>query len=359
MNEHTFVIRVDSSSEIGVGHLTRCLALANALAALDAKVVFICRDHYGSGHKLVLEQNFKLHLLAGKEKHTISSMPSDWLGCSQLQDASESSIFITKYPDAHVIVDHYGLDWVWESNIKCVSMTVIDDLANRRHQCSLLIDQSLKNTKLDYEKLIDCVFDFIGGNIVILRDEFGTGQTWNTLESGKVLVCMGGADPQSYTLKILEQIVFSHKKCSGPQAVKELNVIIGSASSDYERVMSLACTTKLKVSILSTPENISQLMLMSDLCILSCGTMILEACALGVPAIGVAVANNQKITADFLANARAIKLYDFENETGPNVYTLIASLINNSQELSIYSSKSRTMVLSRSSEKIARRLCGF
>lgn len=357
MNEKTFIIRVDSSSEIGTGHLARCIVLAKHLTKIKSEIVFICRDHHGSAHELVLEQNFRLHLLRGKAKRAISSNYIDWLGCSQLQDASESSALIAGYPRSNVIVDHYSLDYLWESNIKCESMTVIDDLANRPHQCKLLIDQSLKNTKLDYEKLIDSEFDFIGGNLVILRDEFGTGQKWHLPQSGKILICMGGADPQSYTLKILEQIVLSHKKCSEQQAVSEIIVIIGPASSSYENIVSLARKIKLKVSILSAQKNISQLMLMSDLCILSCGTMILEACALGVPSIGIAIADNQKSTAQFLAKAGAVKLYDFNNEMGPNIYSAISSLINNPKELSDYSTKSKTMVSSASNEIIARRLC--
>merc|ERR1712224_404143 len=99
------------------------------------------------------------------------------------------------YPGSHVIVDHYALDCQWESNINCESMIVIDDLADRHHKCSLLIDQSLKNTKLNYENLVDGNFDFIGGNLVILREEFSKERTWQAHGSGKVLICMGGADP--------------------------------------------------------------------------------------------------------------------------------------------------------------------
>ena len=80
----------------------------------------------------------------------------------------------------------------------------------------------------------------------------------------------------------------------------EINVIVGSACTDYDDLKSLADTDKLKVSILFNPENISQLMLQSELCILSCGTMILEACALGVPSIGLAVADNKKVQLNFL-----------------------------------------------------------
>ena len=118
-------------------------------------------------------------------------------------------------------------------------MTVIDDLANRSHRCSLVIDQSLQNTKLDYEKLIVGNFDFIGGNKSSLRDEFNNTQSWKAPGNGKVLVCMGGADPRSYT-KILEQFIFGYKKCSEPKIISEINVIVGAAVSDLEELMDLA-----------------------------------------------------------------------------------------------------------------------
>ena len=113
----------------------------------------------------------------------------------------------------------------------------------------------------------------------------------------------------------------------------------------------------LKVSILFNPQNISKLMLQSDLCILSCGTMILEACALGVPSIGLAVAGNQKSTAEFLARSGAIELYDFNNEKDLSIYKVILDFINNPKSLSLCSKKLKTMVYSYSTEIIARRLC--
>ena len=86
------------------GHLARCLALANYLEKLKAKVIFICRNHYGSSHELVLKQKFRLHLLNGKEDQEISLKHKDWLGFSQLQDVSESSIlFTTSYQDLTLV----------------------------------------------------------------------------------------------------------------------------------------------------------------------------------------------------------------------------------------------------------------
>jgi UDP-2,4-diacetamido-2,4,6-trideoxy-beta-L-altropyranose hydrolase len=356
MSEHTFVIRVDSSSEIGMGHLARCLALASDLAKFGAMVVFICRDHHGSGHSLVLEQNFKLHLLDGKEKLTISSNPSDWLGFTQSHDAFESSKIISKYLKAHVIVDHYGLDYLWESSIDCDSMIVIDDLANRPHQCELLIDQSLENTKLDYKELIDGNFEFIGGNMVILREEFRRVQTWQGPGTGKLLICMGGADPFGHTQGILELIISSYNRFPEEQVVSEINVIVGAAFDDISTLKVFMEESDLNISLIQAPRKVSELMLQADLCILSCGTMILEACALGVPSIGVVVADNQQSTAEFLEKAGAIELYDLRQKNDSEIFSMVSSLIGNPQRLWDHSYMQKTMVSQESNEIIVRNL---
>ena len=356
MSERNFIIRVDSSSEIGMGHLMRCLALADELVKRKSKVIFICRNYIGSGHKLVLEQNFKLHLLTDRGGKVMSSKPSDLLKYTQLLDASESSEIISKYPRAHVIVDHYGLDYNWESNIKCDSIIVIDDLANRPHHCSLLIDQSLKNTKLDYEQLIDGDFDFIGGNMIILREEFTSGLTWLGSGGRKVLICMGGADPYGYTQTILELIATSHKNYFGEQTVVEINVVVGAAFNDIANLKRVIDSSELNISISMDSQKVSELMIQTDLCILSCGTMILEACALGAPSIGIVVAENQQSTADYLERAGAIELFDLKSDKGPDICSVISSLVNNSQRLSFYSSKLKKMVSQKSKEIIVRSL---
>ena len=356
MNETTFIFRVDSSLEIGTGHLIRCLALAGYLLELNSEVVFICRDHQGSCHGMIEKQNFKLHLLHGKEKKIISQNPNNWLGCSQLQDALECSEIISKYPKAHVIVDHYSLDYSWESNIKCNSITVIDDLANRSHQCNLLIDQSLKNSKSDYKDLINGNFGFVGGNNLILREEFSEANVWQGPGSKRVLLCMGGTDPFNRTEAILKSIINSHKNSLDNRKISEIIVIVGNNfNKNLEENYSIK-ESKLKIKIRKSPKKISKLMLQSDLCVLSCGTMILEACALGVPSIGIVLAENQKNTAEFLKMTGAIELYDMKNNYNSTIYSSINSLLGNSQELLNFSKKQKQVVSKSSKQTILRNI---
>ena len=356
MNKTTFIFRVDSSLEIGTGHLIRCLALAGYLLECNSEVVFICRDHQGSCHGMIEEKNFNLHLLHGKEKKIISKNPDDWLGYSQLQDAFESSEIISKYPKAHVIVDHYSLDYSWESNIKCDSITVIDDLANRSHKCNLLIDQSLKNTKSDYEDLIDGNFSFVGGNNLILREEFSEANDWQGPGSKKVFLCMGGIDPFNHTELILKSIINSHKNSLDNKKLREIIVIAGNSFNKNLDENHFINESNLKIKICKSPKRISKFMLQSDLCVLSCGTLILEACALGVPSLGIVLAENQKNTAEFLKMTGAIELYDMKNNYNSTIYSSINSLLGNSQELLNFSKKQKQVVSKSSKQTILRNI---
>ena len=98
------------------------------------------------------------------------------------------------------------------------------------------------------------------------------------------------------------------------------------------------------------------IMLQSDLCVLSCGTLILEACALGVPSLGIVLAENQKNTAEFLKMTGAIELYDMKNNYNSTIYSSINSLLGNSQELLNFSKKQKQVVSKSSKQTILRNI---
>lgn len=349
-----FIFRTDSSSEIGHGHLMRCLVLAKELKQHGSAIHFICREHSGSAHPLVEEAGHLLHLLPGKRIVTKSSMHRDWLGRTQQEDAQDCNRIIEYLPDRHLVVDHYGLDIEWESRIACDSMTVMDDLADRPHRCNRLVDQSLVHIKQDYEILIAESFDFWGGANVILRDEFRKTANWQDARSGALMICMGGADPRHITTRIVKALLDGLGKTPGQQLVKKIDVVIGQAFDRGEELEHCLASSNLNVALHRGHPNISALMTRSDLCILSCGTMILEACALGVPSIGVALAENQKNTADFLAAKNAILPLDIENEIEAGLALNIENALSKRSTLLSLSEQARIMVDRYAARNIAR-----
>lgn len=349
-----FIFRTDSSSEIGHGHLMRCLVLAKELKQHGSAIHFICRDHSGSAHRLVEEAGHLLHLLPGKRIVAKSSMHRDWLGRTQAEDAQDCDRIIEDLPSRQVVVDHYGLDIEWESRIACDSMTVIDDLADRPHRCNRLVDQSLVHSKQDYETLVAGNFDFWGGANIILRDEFRKTADWQDTRSGALMICMGGADPRHVTIRIVKALLDGLGRTPGQQLVKKIDVVIGQAFDRGEELEHCVAGSNLGVVLHQGHPNISALMTRSDLCILSCGTMILEACALGVPSIGVVLAENQKNTADFLAAKNAILPLGIENEIEAGLALDVENALSKRSTLVRLSEQARMMVNRYAATNIAR-----
>jgi len=201
---------------IGTGHLMRCLTLASALREEGATCIFICRAHSTSLNDLVRKQGFTLHELP----QAIEPLTSDCLGVAKLQDAEETKNVIQGLPDVPdwLIVDHYGIDEEWERELRpfVKRIFVIDDLANRPHDCDILLDQNYTHNWNRYEGLVPehCRL-FLGPEYALLRSEFITArqkleqQGWSQFDPRKVFVFFGGMDPQNYTgraLKILRAV---------------------------------------------------------------------------------------------------------------------------------------------------------
>src|SRR5688572_4686999 len=127
MKSQLVFIRADSSALIGAGHVMRCRALAEALKANGAQIAFLSREN-----GLVQPQGFPVIPLP-----PVASQAEDAERCA---DAIKSSSAKCDW----LIVDHYEIDHQWETAMRQVAprILVIDDLANRRHDCDLLLDQT-------------------------------------------------------------------------------------------------------------------------------------------------------------------------------------------------------------------------
>ena len=128
------VFRVDASTQIGTGHVIRCLTLSNVLRARGAKCYFICRSHEGNLIKKILQDGFEVIDLQTKarpcgnkraEKKLLAH--ADWLGAEWQLDAEQTIVFLKDISPDWLIVDHYALDQHWESAMRpyCSRVMVI------------------------------------------------------------------------------------------------------------------------------------------------------------------------------------------------------------------------------------------
>ena len=307
------VIRTDASVEIGTGHVMRCLTLASGLAEEGAQVRFLCRSHNGNLTDLIKRRGFEVEVLpatmSGKLQSDSISDPAHaaWLGCDWHSDAQQCHSVLSHKID-WLIVDHYALDQRWERKMRtiCQNIMVIDDLADRAHDCDLLLDQSMGRSASDYLDILGPKTRMLlGPKYALLRPEFAQWRTTSLArrqspELRHILVTLGGVDRDNVTGRILTVL----SRCRLPK-LEKITLVMGPHAPWLDRVITSAAEMKIQTTVLSGVENMAELMSSCDLAIGAGGATTLERCSLGVPSVLLVIADNQLNIAKHMANANA------------------------------------------------------
>lgn len=305
------IFRVDSSVQMGTGHLMRCLTLANELRENGADISFVCRLLPGNLCEYIEQKGYHVHRLS---IHISSSNPEtqyvqnyDLTGISRHTDIEETRIILKENDIIDwLIVDHYTLDHQWESQIRpyVKKIMVIDDLADRPHNCDLLLDQNLYNNMENrYEKLLpNLCIKLMGPKYALLRPEFKAARKCLRVRNGsiqRILVFFGGGDPTNETAKALEALYL----LNNPQFA--VDVVVGYTNPHKERIKEL-CLTVPNITYHCQVENMAELMSRADLAIGAGGSASWERCCLGLPSLVVILADNQCELANALDEQGAI-----------------------------------------------------
>ena len=235
------VFRTDSSLQIGSGHVMRCLTLADELRLRGADVMFVCREHPGNLIGLIEAKGYPVVRLPQAEVE-YTAAPEDlahatWLGVSWQQDAADTIAAIGDTQPQWLIIDHYAIDHRWEEKLRSDvgKIMVIDDLADRPHNCDLLLDQNLyqaMQTRYDNLVPISCQ-KLLGPKYALLRPEFAAARKSLQLRDGqvkRVLVFFGGVDPSNETGKALQALAgFIDRQF-------EVDVVVGGGNLHKEQI---------------------------------------------------------------------------------------------------------------------------
>jgi len=313
------IFRVDASLKIGTGHVMRCLALAKILKENGLDVRFICRRHKGNLIEKIYLNGFKVYALEGKFESEVSNRlkHSHFLEVSSQQDADESMEMLHSEKFDWLIVDHYALDEHWQKSLKPYykKLLVIDDLADRNHQCDVLIDQTFGRGKEDYLNLVpkSCKM-LLGSRYALLRNEFSSWRPYSLKRRIKpkfkrLLINMGGADVNNITEDVLDELKYSKL----PNDISII-VVMGEISPHVEDVKSKAKEMPYMTEVRVNVGNMAEIMANSDIAIGASGSTTWERCCLGLPTIQIVVAENQNNISKMLARNNAIKILQDINE---------------------------------------------
>ena len=351
------LFRVDASHFIGTGHLMRCLTLAEEMTKNGAICHFLSIQQPGSLNHLIIAKGYSLHFLASNSTGYPTStftgcdgeVPfeySDWLRDGWEKDAQESLKVVSKINPDWLIIDHYGIDERWESDLKrsCSNIMVIDDLANRRHNCKILLDQTFKRSSEDYKTLVgDGVKLLCGSKYAILRPEFLLRRDESLLRRqnpklSNLLITMGGVDRFDATSEVLNALC----KAELPNAF-EITVVMGKEAPWLKKVQSLAQELPWDVNVLNGVEDMAEIMTFSDLAICAGGSTVWECCCLGLPSIIVVVAENQRDGCMRLTSNNLVRVIDSIGQVKNELKKNLKFFIRNVTELSKYAENMKTV----------------
>lgn len=298
------VFRADASSKIGFGHVMRCLTLANVLRERAVEVSFVCCQHDGHLCELIEERGFSVSRLSASVTAT------------QSEDAEQTRLAIEASgvkPD-WLIVDHYGLDQRWESALRTTveRIMVIDDLADRRHDCDLLLDQNLVSQfQTRYTNKVPAACGFLlGPEYTLLQPAYLELHDRISPRKGpiqRLFIFFSGADVDNLTGRALAAFLSLNRRDV------EVDVVV---TNDSPHVAAIRQQVKgyNNIHLYSDLPTLATLMVKADLAIGAGGATNWERLCLGLPTLVVTLSENQRPIAKELQERGLIRWLGHHDE---------------------------------------------
>ncbi len=296
---HT-AVRVDASSHIGIGHLVRCLTLADALRRFGHDTTFVCRYVPPAWQQEVEARGHRCLRLSD-----ITPPPGttalERLGVTEVEDAISTRAALEPFPGDWVIVDQYALGEPWEAILQESGRRVvaIDDLANRVHSAEVVIDQNFfPEGEARYAGKVRAGAALLVGPVyALLRPEYRAHRETRGVRAGgiqNILVSLGGADPTNVTGKAVLALALP------PLDTLDVVVVTGTDGGGAREFDAVKAQRRGRTTMLPPQPHLADLMAETDLVVGAGGTTTWERMCLGVPSVIVTIAPNQEILAQWL-----------------------------------------------------------
>lgn len=294
--------RVDASPGIGNGHLMRCLVLADMLRKRGAKPIFLCRQSPGHACGLVERQHFDLRILPGGQR-TESPPPAHaaWLGAGLDEELEACATHLREGADV-IVLDHYALDERWEKAVRpwVNGIMVIDDLADRRHDCDVLLDQNpMPDQDIRYRDVVPAACRLLTGcSYALIHPAFRAAaeRVSERKTVRRLLLSFGGGDPDNLTGTALRELA---------SLAVPGDVVIGGAHPHRADIEALCCESGGRWTLHVQTSRMPELMAQADLALGGGGISHWERCLMGLPAVVTAMADNQVAPTEMVAERGA------------------------------------------------------
>jgi UDP-2,4-diacetamido-2,4,6-trideoxy-beta-L-altropyranose hydrolase len=275
------LFRVDASAKIGLGHLMRCLALAQHLVDRKIEVTFAMLSSTVPFCKTRSDWVGNIHVVT-EERGTD--------GSQSLKDYIEASQF------DWVILDGYQFTPTYRQTLSSSSakLALFDDENNSGQLfADLVINGANHAVSAGYEKTASGAALCLGDEFRILRPEFISTKFNHWADRNGLVVNFGGSDPLGLTIPVLEALDSINRRREAQTPLK-VNVITGAAYKNIDKLRAVLSCLSYQVNHLHDSPTISSVFKHARLALSAAGGTQFELLACHTPSILVVVADNQK-----------------------------------------------------------------
>lgn len=301
-------IRVDASLQMGIGHLRRCLSLAQALRSHGASVRFVTRDLGVDSVGQIAAQGFEDVVLLERDSAPFaaaSDIPhAAWAEAMPEADASQTAAALAAFAPDWTVVDSYSFDARWHDALRgslgC-RIAAIDDLADRALAVNLVVDHNLTPDPAEKYagRLSEGAQLLAGPRFALLGPAFASA---NPIQIGQTVssigVFMGGIDRSGLSAMVLLAI----RAAGFAGSVEMVSTTANPALADLQRTVAQDGFATLSLDL----PDLTVFFARHQLQVGAGGGASWERCCLGVPTLLLSTADNQQAVVPALADAGAV-----------------------------------------------------
>jgi len=346
------LIRADATTLIGTGHIMRCLALAQAWQDKGGHVTFLSHCESELLRQRILNEGFDLIPIDKPHPNpydlgkTISTLASTTKETNITKPTNQTY-------SPWLVLDGYHFSSEYQKQIHesgCKLLVIDDNNHQPRYHADILLNQNIHAPGLKYSCNMGTV-QLLGTEYVLLRREFLNFRHWKRSipeNANKVLVTLGGGDPDNATLKVIKAL----NRINDPNL--NVKIVAGPSNPNILSLQESLAFLPFKAELLCSVKDMPSLIDWADVAVSAGGSTCWELAFFGVPFLVVILAQNQeKIAFDLQKNhvaqnlgwANAIQLED--------ITTAMENICANMQKRQKMSSKGRKIIDGRGAKKVA------
>ena len=327
MGNTNLLFRTDANIAIGTGHVMRCLALAQAWQDEGGRAVFAMAETTPALQERLRSEGIEIV----------------YVGPRAAEDSRRTIEIARELHAEWIVLDGYQFGYDYQQAVKRSSrkLAFFDDNAHcEKYVADLVINQNIHAHESMYARRLQETTLLLGPRYASLRREFWAYRGWkrDASQCRRLLVTFGGSDPLNLThfvLEILEQI-----------NNEDLSVIavVGGSNPHLRALQKRADCSRFQLQLLKNPANLAEIMASADIAISAAGSTCWEMCFMGLPALIVDVALNQRELARGLAQRGAALHLTPDNLNTRSLLEQLEVLISSPETRRSLSTKAQELV---------------